>query len=428
MRTENTEVTEDTAREAHPASTITTQLKEINQALKKTTTETNNDVALDNLKHMRNYIVHLQELTSTLEEAHQSIRTEWTHHTDALKQSIRKINEQFSRIQNRYEEIAASKDELIMKQKRELKVKNLMYMALKKLRSVVRPKIGTFYQYSDSTPIGIPKHYYTEAMPAKPMSIAVVTPSYNQGGFIEKTILSVLEQNYPSLEYVIQDGGSNDQTVAVIKKYANKIKHWESKPDDGQSNAINLGFGHTTDSDIMAYLNSDDILLPGTLAYVSKYFAAHPDVDVVYGHRIVIDEYDHEIGRWVMPKHNSEVLSWVDYVPQETLFWRRSIWNKIGGNIDENFRFALDWDLILRFRDAGAKFVRLPRFLGAFRVHSEQKTSAQINKIGVKEMQELRKRCHGRYVAGTEIKKHIRPYQIQHILLDKLYRMGILRY
>src|SRR5262249_23541680 len=145
-------------------------------------------------------------------------------------------------------------------------------------------------------------------------------------------------------------------------------------PDEGQTQAINLGFQHTS-GEIMAYLNSDDLLLPGSLAYVAGYMAAHPEVDVVYGHRILIDECDDEVARWVLPRHDDRVLTWANFVPQETLFWRRRIWERVGGTLDASFQFAMDWDLILRFREAGARFVRLPRFLGAFRVHARQKTS-----------------------------------------------------
>ena len=95
----------------------------------------------------------------------------------------------------------------------------------------------------------------------------------------------------------------------------------------------------------MAYLNSDDLLLPGALPTVAAYFAQHPEVEVVYGHRVVIDEAGDEIGRWVLPPHDDKALRWADYIPQETLFWRRSIWGKSGGRMDETFRFALDWEL-----------------------------------------------------------------------------------
>ena len=140
-----------------------------------------------------------------------------------------------------------------------------------------------------------------------------------------------------------------------MEKYRDRLVHAESRKDNGQGHAINLGFAHARGGEIMAYLNSDDLLMPGSLNYVAAYFAANPDVDVVYGHRVIIDPNGQEIGRWILPSHSDQMLIWADYVPQETMFWRRRIWDKAGGKIDEAFQFALDWDLLLRFREAGAK-------------------------------------------------------------------------
>ena len=217
----------------------------------------------------------------------------------------------------------------------------------------------------------LPRRYRRSIELTDPPAISIVTPSFNQGRFLERTILSVLDQDYPRLEYVVQDGGSTDETERVIDLHAERLHHHEMRSDEGQGHAINLGFEHTS-GEIMAYLNSDDVLLPGTLSYVARYFQSHPDVDVVYGHRVLIDEDDMEIGRWAMPRHDDEVLSWADFVPQETMFWRRDIWERSGGAMDHQWSLVLDWDLIPRFRDAGANFVRLPRFLGAFRIHEVQ--------------------------------------------------------
>ena len=243
----------------------------------------------------------------------------------------------------------------------------------------------------------VPARYHRKPTLADPPLISIVTPSYNQGPFLERTIRSVLEQEYPRLEYVVQDGGSKDATVEVLDKYRAQLHHCESRKDNGQAHAINLGFAHTS-GDIMAYLNSDDLLLPGALFTVAKYFADHPDVDVIYGHRVIINRTGDETGRWVLPPHDAEAIKWADFVPQETLFWRRRIWDKVGG-IDESFRFAMDWDLILRFQEAGAKFRRLGRFLGAFRVHGESKTVTSVESAGTDEMSILSAtypRCHGR--------------------------------
>jgi glycosyltransferase involved in cell wall biosynthesis len=316
-----------------------------------------------------------------------------------------------------------------------LKVINEQKMALDNIRrwrlrerfkQALSPKIGVLYHH-DPIPLNIPKRYLSvPALKSYPI-ISVVTPSFNHADFIERTINSVLGQNYPNLEYIIQDGGSDDGTIEILKQVAPALKRWESVKDTGQSNAINLGFRHAT-GEIMAYLNSDDLLLPGALHYVADYFVKHPEVDVVYGHRVLIDEYDRETGRWVLPPNDNTVLSWADYVPQETLFWRRSIWDRTGSCIDESFRFAMDWELIIRFRDAGARFVRLPRFLGAFRVHAHQKTSAQMAEVGQKEMGRLRERCHGKVVSDGEIDENIKWYLIKHVLCNAFYRVGIFKY
>ncbi|NOT63133.1 MAG: glycosyltransferase [Acidobacteria bacterium] len=287
-----------------------------------------------------------------------------------------------------------------------------------RVKNFLAPQLGVLYQHPPQ-PMEIPAKYLKTSPPRKAPSISIVTPSYNQGGFIERTIQSVLSQEYPDLEYIIQDGASKDETMQVVEKYAGQLKHYESVRDNGQTHALNLGFRHA-EGEIMAYLNSDDLLLPGALNYVGDYFAKHPNVDVVYGHRIIVDEYDQEVGRWVMPPHDNKALSWADYIPQETLFWRRSAWEKAGGTMDESFRFAMDWDLLLRLRDAGVRMRRLPRFLGAFRIHPHQKTSAQISDIGNQEMTRLRERCAGRAVSPDEIRSQLRPYLIKHILVRRL--------
>jgi len=168
------------------------------------------------------------------------------------------------------------------------------------------------------------------------------------------------------------------------------------------------------------------LLLPGAIEYVAHFFETHPEVDVVYGHRIVIDAEGNEIGRWILPPHDNEVLSWADYVPQETMFWRRRIWERVGARIDESFQFALDWDLLVRFRNAGARFARLPRFLGAFRVHRDQKTTKKLGTVGAAEMDRIRVRCLGYLPSNVEINRKIAPYLLKHIVLhnvSKLYNM-----
>lgn len=226
--------------------------------------------------------------------------------------------------------------------------------------------------------------------PDNPPRIALVTPCYNHAAYIASTIESVLGQGYPNLCYAVHDGGSTDGSAAIIASYADRLADQRSEPDRGQADAINRAFAHT-EGEIMAWLNSDDLLLPGTLAYVASFFRANPWCDVLYGHRVIIDERGLEVGRWALPAHSRAAFVHSDLVPQETLFWRRSIWERAGGRVDPGFQFALDWDLLLRFERVGARFHRADRFLGAFRTHERQKSIAERSGRGAEEIGRLRR-------------------------------------
>ncbi len=237
--------------------------------------------------------------------------------------------------------------------------------------------------------------------------IAVVTPSYNQPAFLESTMLSVLNQKYPKVLYVVQDGGSPEPIPQIIARYRDRLAAWACAPDGGQSDAVRRGFDRIAarlgPDDVMAWLNSDDFINPRVLGFVGAYFATHPRVDAVYGHRIIIDEHDREIGRWILPRHDPRGLEWIDYVPQETLFFRKRAWDLVGG-VDPTFQFALDWDLLARFTRAGLRVVRLPYFLGSFRLHPAQKTSAAIHTTGADEMRRVRALFHGDERPGEQEK------------------------
>jgi ADP-heptose:LPS heptosyltransferase/glycosyltransferase involved in cell wall biosynthesis len=259
--------------------------------------------------------------------------------------------------------------------------------------------------------------------------LAIVTPSYGQDRFIESTMLSILNQNYPRLRYVVQDGGSKDRSAAIIARYAKRLHYWESVRDKGQADAVRKGFLHLESSlgpdDIMAWLNSDDLIAPRALRYVAEYFATHPEVDVIYGHRIIIDTEDRDVGRWVMPRHDAPSLEWIDYIPQETMFWRKSAWDKAGG-IDPSFQFALDWDLLARFHRAGCVIKRVPYFLGCFRVHAEQKTSQAIHTTGAAEMTRIRTRLHGeKQNDGDTINRYARSTRFRGAITARLHALGL---
>jgi GT2 family glycosyltransferase len=189
---------------------------------------------------------------------------------------------------------------------------------------------------------------------------------------------------------------------------------------------LNLGFAEST-GEIMAWLNADDILLPGSLDYVAAFFSRHPDVDLIYSHRVLIDECGREIGRWILPPFDGETLRWADYVPQETMFWRRSLWEKSGGELDEQFTYALDWELLLRFMQHGARIRRVPRFLGGFRVHALQKTQANASTSGAAEIALLLETLHGRKVSLEEVSSRTKLYFARSTIYDALYRLGVLR-
>lgn len=291
------------------------------------------------------------------------------------------------------------------------------------LARAIRPRIWTYNQYPARRLKADPA-YALETVPDAPPRIAIVTPSLNQAHFIRATIDSVLTQHYPNLAYRVEDGGSTDETKTVLESYGDKIA-WRSEPDSGQANAINRGFQHV-DGEIMAYLNSDDTLLPGTLAYVARAFRNNPDVDVVYGHRIYLDSDGFEIGRCVLPPHDSETLKWADYIPQETMFWRRKVWDAVGA-FDESFDYALDWDFLLRVQAAGFRFKRLPRFLSCFRTHDTQKTTS-LQHIGDKEMDILRGRYLQEIPSAYEIRQGIKWYLVRQKFYEGMYRLRLFRY
>jgi glycosyltransferase involved in cell wall biosynthesis len=286
----------------------------------------------------------------------------------------------------------------------------------------LRPPMWTFEQHSPR-PIKLAALPAPPPLPADVPRIAIVTPSYNHAKYLNATIESVLGQNYPNLHYHVQDGSSTDGTVELLKNHGDRLS-WRSEPDHGQSHAINLGF-FGIDCDIMAYLNSDDTLLPGALANVADFFQARPDVDIVYGHRVFIDREGLEIGRAILPAHDGKTLQYADYVPQETMFWRRRVWQTLK-SIDENFHYALDWEFILRAQAAGFKFARLRRFMACFRIHDEQKTAATYD-VGLKEMQALRLQYLGFQPTQPEIYRAVAPYLVRQFIFHWSYRLGLLK-
>lgn len=268
-------------------------------------------------------------------------------------------------------------------------------------------------------PLDLSVRYSASRRSAGTLKISIVTPVFNQARYITQTVESVLGQDYPALQYIVMDGGSTDGTAERLETFRDRLDHLHSGPDGGQAAAINAGMRHAT-GDVLAWINGDDIILPGALDFVAAHFEANPEIDVVYGHRVVIDELGRDIGRWVLPGHSDAVLDWVDFIPQETLYWRRSAWLRVGAQLDESFAFAMDWDFLLRLRETGARFSRLPRYLGGFRVHPAQKTHAEIDTTGLREMARIHQRTLGRVPSRAERAFRVAPYIARHAVLQRL--------
>ncbi len=208
--------------------------------------------------------------------------------------------------------------------------------------------------------------------------ISIIVPSFNQGGYIEETLRSVLDQNYPAVELIVIDAGSTDGTLDILRRYQDRIAYWESTPDRGQSHAINKGLAKST-GNVWLYLNSDDLLCPGSLARIGELFQ-DPAVDWIGAGAIIFDQ--NGIRGVVEPEEPAsmrEVLTpWkrsVEHVfpCSNVCFMRRSIYEQIGG-FDESYHYSMDMEYYTRALLAGFRLQRIPGHLGRWRWHEQSKT------------------------------------------------------
>lgn len=203
------------------------------------------------------------------------------------------------------------------------------------------------------------------------MKISIVTPSYNQAEYLEETILSVLNQKYSNLEYIIVDGGSSDGSKDIIEKYSSKLFWYVCEPDNGQADAINKGMSRAT-GEVCAFLNSDDLYLPGALQLVAKYFENNPNCDWVcadtmfFGQNI-IPQYFHSR----VPSKPVHCLTWEYHTPQPGMFWRRSVVNV---SFNTSYNYCFDHDFYLQLLLNGTKCHHLNHPIAAYRIHSSSKT------------------------------------------------------
>ncbi len=211
-----------------------------------------------------------------------------------------------------------------------------------------------------------------------PPRISLVTPSYNQGQFLEATLLSVLGQEYPALEYIVMDGGSTDDSPDILRRYADRLAHWQSAKDGGQASAINAGFARST-GDILGWLNSDDLHLPHTLRYVSENLDPS-QAQILTGNYLHF--YDDDSGRaWgssVQKLHEKHQLKLWDYITQPSKFWTRKAWESVG-ELNETLHFTFDWEWFLRAQQAGVAFRKVAPYLSLYRFHSAHKSGTGGN-------------------------------------------------
>jgi glycosyltransferase involved in cell wall biosynthesis len=222
--------------------------------------------------------------------------------------------------------------------------------------------------------------------------ISIVTPSYNQGQFIEETIRSVLLQNYPNLEYIIMDGGSTDNSVEIIKKYEPWLTYWVSEKDAGQADAVYRGFEKAT-GEIIAWINSDDYYLPDAFKQVALAYTSGHSFDFTVGCISFINENGKQTG--ILKGYSQDfksLLCFGQYIAQPACFWSRKAFFEVGG-FDRNLRFAFDYALFLNLTRKYTPQI-LDNLLAVYREHHESKTSKIWNDVGLKEVRNLQ-RLHG---------------------------------
>jgi glycosyltransferase involved in cell wall biosynthesis len=204
-----------------------------------------------------------------------------------------------------------------------------------------------------------------------PLKFSIVTPSFNQGEYLEQTIRSVLDQEHQPLEYIVIDGGSTDESVSIIKRYEDRLAYWESEKDRGQVHAINKGLAKAT-GDIFAFINSDDVYLPGAFKAVADYFAQHPECQWLCGDTIMFGPgHKSELVQASVPRSAAQCLAWAYKSPQPGMFWRREL---VGSGFDESWCYVFDHDLYVRLLLAGYECEHLSLPVAAYRWHAVSKS------------------------------------------------------
>jgi GT2 family glycosyltransferase len=209
--------------------------------------------------------------------------------------------------------------------------------------------------------------------------VSIITPSYNQAPYLEQTMQSVLEQDYPRIEYIVVDGGSTDNSAAIIEKYADRLAYWISEKDSGQAEAINKGFARAN-GEIVAWLNSDDYYMLNTISFVVRCFEQNPDVVMVYGDMFAVDGEGQTINVLKYKQLSLEDLLCFQIIGQPSVFFRRSALEKTGP-LEPNFHFMLDHHLWIRLAQQG-RILHVPQVWSAARYHPQAKNRARAAEFG----------------------------------------------
>lgn len=231
--------------------------------------------------------------------------------------------------------------------------------------------------------------------------VSIITPSYNQAKYLEQTILSVLNQDHPHIEYIIVDGASTDGSVEIIKKYADKLAHWESVKDHGQADAINKGFARAA-GEIVAWLNSDDYYLPGAINTAVKVFEENPDVVLVYGNMLAVDENGQTFNTLTYKPLTLEDLLCFQIIGQPAVFIRRAALQKTSG-LDLTFHFLLDHLLWIKIAKQG-RILHVNQTWSAARYHAEAKNVAKAAEFGREAFRILETIAQDKDLAATLLK------------------------
>jgi len=264
--------------------------------------------------------------------------------------------------------------------------------------------------------------------------ISIVTPSYNQSKYLEQTILSVLGQQYPDLEYIIIDGGSTDDSIKIIEKYEDKLSYWVSEPDNGQAHAINKGFKRAT-GHILAWLNSDDYYLPGILFKIAESIKQSTGPMLIYGGCIHLKEKSTNSFALMPTNVSHKTLLFSDPLIQPSTFWTRKLWD-LTGSLNEKLHYVFDWEWYIR-ASKHCDWVAVVDYLSVYRKHEQQKSGTGGSKRNCEILDLLKKYSENEWYViyknlilngrGEKIKrrldrlKRLRMYGMRKVIMPNPY-------